>query len=247
MKHNIIRPYIEQPDLVAIAKKQKAEEARQAKKQPKTKPKKPEQTQQSAPNKQEMIYIPSINLYIAKQRTCLGKNWYETHKEIQPKGLKMPTIPEFIEFLKYLRDNPNNENTKIYKEITEVRNPWRSEWLDADFKFENNKLCINYNHVLDSQGNLQPQNTELLEDCLMKSCCADILNLNKQGLPTRKSKNKEFYYSYPRSNNNSVAGFYAHSVGAYLVCDGYPTYAGASLGVFVCAKGAQKNSKFKIK
>ena len=56
-------------------------------------------------NESNFVYVPSINTYFAKQRTNLGKNWFETHKELQTNGEKMPTIPEFLEFLKYLKDS----------------------------------------------------------------------------------------------------------------------------------------------
>ena len=47
------------------------------------------------------IRVPSLNIDFSKERTLQGKNWYETHKELQSNGLSMPTIPEFIELLKY--------------------------------------------------------------------------------------------------------------------------------------------------
>ena len=122
-----------------------------------------EQPQTNAPELKGMIYVPSVNLYFAKEKSLLGKNWYDTHKELQKQRVRMPTIPEFVEFLKYLRDNPNNENTNLYNEITQVREPWRGEWLDADFKVKNKQLYINYNHKLDSNGNLVPEKTEELE------------------------------------------------------------------------------------
>ena len=91
------------------------------------------------------IYVPSINIYVAKQKTHLGKNWFDCHKEFQKNKKKMLTVPEFIEFLKYLKSQPNNqEYQKIYREITEVRCPWRVELLDASFKVKNEKLYINY-------------------------------------------------------------------------------------------------------
>ena len=56
----------------------------------------------------------------------------------------MLKINEFRDFLKYLISEPNNQEYKnIFKDIIEVRNPWRAEWLDADFKVKNaNKKSI---------------------------------------------------------------------------------------------------------
>ncbi len=194
------------------------------------------QIQKNIQNLDGMIYVPSIDLHFSKKRIYEGEDWYDCHKLLQKEGTRMPIIPEFIEFLKHLKNNPNQENTEIYKDITEVRSPWRAEWLDADFKVKKRKLHINYNHVLDSQGNLQPQNSEKLEACLMENCYADILNPNKQGLPTEKSDNQEFYFWAPMKDNNSVARFVAISDGAYLNCDRGPTNSNASLGVRQVAK-----------
>ena len=47
------------------------------------------------------IYIPSIKLYVAKERTHLNKNWFDCHKELQKEGNKMLIIPEFIEFINF--------------------------------------------------------------------------------------------------------------------------------------------------
>ena len=50
----------------------------------------------SAFNESDFVYIPLINLYVAKERSLIGKNWYETHRELQSKEERMLTIPEFI-------------------------------------------------------------------------------------------------------------------------------------------------------
>ena len=50
-------------------------------------------------------------------------------------------VPRYREFLKHLISEPNNQEYKnIFNEITEVRNPLRAEWLDANFKVENKGL-----------------------------------------------------------------------------------------------------------
>jgi len=124
----------------------------------------------------------------------------------------------------------------ILDEITAVRNPWRSEWLDADFKLKDNKLYINYKHKL--VGNdLKPQKNELLEDCLMEDKTPGIdlkdllINSTSQGLPKRNVKDGDLYYYAPDEDNNSVAGFGANSDWAYLDCDWYPSDSDAGLGV----------------
>lgn len=184
----------------------------------------------------KFIHIPSLNIYFSKERTLQGKNWYETHKELQSNGLSMPTIPEFIEFLKYVKTN----SLDIYKEITEVRNPWRTNWLDADFKVKGKDLYINYNHVLDLSGNLVPKNSEVLDkDTLMKDktpgiSLEDYLSENhtSQGLPNKKVKLGDLYYWNPKSDNNSVARFDTDSDRADLGCDRNQSGRGSELGVF---------------
>ena len=163
----------------------------------------------------DFIYVPSINLYVAKQRTLQNKNWFDSHKELQKDNQRMLIIPEFIEFLKYIKSSDNQEYQNIYKDITEVRNSWRAEWLDADFKVKDKKLYVNYNHVLDSNKNLIPKKSEILdENTLMQDKTPgidleDYLNSNhtKQGLPNKNVKSGSLYYYNPRSDNNSVAGF----------------------------------------
>ena len=51
----------------------------------------------------DFIYVPSINLYVRKQRTLQGKNWFDAHKELQGRGSRMLTPIQFVEFLKYAK------------------------------------------------------------------------------------------------------------------------------------------------
>ncbi len=181
----------------------------------------------------DFIYVPSISLYVAKERTHFEKNWYDAHRELQSKGNRMLTIPEFIEFLKYTREN----NPEVYNDITEVRSPWRAEWIDADFKIKNKKLYINSNHVLDSNGNLIPEDSKPLSRItLMKDSRISLedwikKNHTKQGFPTKKTKSGDLYYWYPKDDNNSVARFYAYDVGSGFSCGRDPSGRSFSLGV----------------
>jgi len=178
-------------------------------------------TQSFKTGKEEMngfIYIPSIKLWIAKEKKFYNNNWFESKEKLQENGERMITLPEFIEFLKYSKTNLPN----VYKEITELRSPWRAEWIDADFKVKNNKLCIN-SEILD-------KNT-LMED--RQISLEDYLNNNhtSQGLPSKKVKSGNLYYWYPRSDNNSVASFFALSVRADLNCNWGSSYGDSDLGV----------------
>ena len=157
-------------------------------------------------------YIPSSNLHFAKQKTLQGKNWHETHKSLSNEGLLMPSPLEFAQTLKYLRDNPNQENTELYNEMTKVRSPWRATWLNAFFEKRSDGL-----YILTENG-IKVQ--KLDEDTLMEnqgiSLDSWIENPTSQGLPRRNvaKGNLNFYPSI----NNSVAGFLADDGGAGLDC-----------------------------
>jgi len=94
------------------------------------------------------------------------------------------------------------ELRRIYNEIAEVRDPWRAEWLDADFKVINEILHINYNHRT-VNAELKPQNSEPLENCLMENKTPGIdleawlKNANRQGLPPTNIKKGSLYYWHP--------------------------------------------------
>jgi len=188
------------------------------------------------------IYVPSINIYVAKQKTHLGKNWFDCHKEFQKNKKKMLTVPEFIEFLKYLKSQPNNqEYQKIYREITEVRGPWRVELLDASFKVKNEKLYINYYHSFNERGYLIPKSSKILnKNTLMHDDSEGISledwleNPTKQGFPRKKIKPGEMYYRYPKDDNNSIVRFEASRWGVGLECDNSPHLKDLRIGARAC-------------
>ena len=53
-----------------------------------------------------------------------------------------------------------------------------------------------------------------------------------QGLPNKKVKSGDLYYWYPRSDNNSVAWFFAVSDWASLGCGRFPSVRDSGLGVY---------------
>ncbi len=189
-------------------------------------------------NPESYIILPQHNLYVAKQKSLHGNNWYKSHEELHKQNARMLTIKEFIDFLLLLKsgDALNGLRKKVsiaeleslYREITEKVNPWRAEHLDARFKNNNGLWTINYNHKT-LNGNLQPKYSENLEDCLREDCYVNINSINKQGLPTKNSKNKEIYYWHPR--DNAVAWFDANSGGAGLGCSWFADGSYSQLGV----------------
>ncbi len=169
-------------------------------------------------NLDNFIYVPSLKLYVAENKTLFGKNWFESDKKLQSNGERMLTPLEFVEFLKYTRIN----FPKIYEDITTIRSPWRAEWINADFKVKDNKLYIN-SEILD-RNTLMEDKRISLEDYLNK-------NHTPQGLPNKNVKSGDLYYWYPRSDNNSVARFYADSVRTDLCCNRNRSYWDSDLGV----------------
>ena len=196
------------------------------------------------------VYVPSIGIYLAKERTLQGLNWNKTHEELSKENAFMPTPYHLKEFVKYLRANPqgikdasDQEITQILDEILTVRNPWRSEWLDAKFGVVDKtlgvfggKTLIHYNHRF-SNGQLKAQKSEPLDDYLESDKTPGISlddwldNANKHGLPKPDVKSGEQCYRHPR--NGSVAWFYAGSVWAGLDCGFVPAFADDRLGVRV--------------
>jgi hypothetical protein len=129
---------------------------------------------------------------------------------------------------------------KYLMDIVKKQNPWRANWLDADFKVKGKDLYINYNHVFDLNGNLVPKNSEILDKNTLMSDKTPGISLDdyilenhtSQGLPNKKVKSGDLYYLNPRSDNNSVARFDAGSGGSGLVCGRSPSYGDSGLGVF---------------
>ena len=191
--------------------------------------------------KEGFIYVPSIGVHVAKQRSHTGLDWKDTHSQLHQEGLYMPTIPQFIGFLNYLKGDyqrvgvkEKQEAEQILDEILTLRSPWRAEWLDARFEEKGEELYIHYNHRT-IKGELKSQ-SEKLEGCLMEDCYVDVFNPNKQGLPTKKT-NSGIYYWHPRDNR--VARFDADSGRVNLDCDRNPDNSDDSLGVrSVCEANA---------
>jgi len=133
---NIIKPYIKHEDLAEIAKNMPI-----VNKEKTAKKKQNKQTSKPITNIQtkDFIYVPSINKQVHTKRILLGESYNQQQAKIpnlriENQKVSITTPYEFKEFLKHLRDNPSNENTEIYKEITEVRTPWRSNNLNARFE-----------------------------------------------------------------------------------------------------------------
>lgn len=168
------------------------------------------------------IKLPS-GIYTARERIIFNKNWSQQNESLKKSGLGMQIPLEFVELLKYAKEN----DEELYNEITQVRNPWRAENLDAYFERRKNGMYILTHNKTKAE--------KLDEDTLMVDRTPGISieswlkNPTSQGLPRRDVEAGDLFYWYPR--NGAVARFVAGVGGAGLDCYGDPFYRSGSLGV----------------
>ena len=192
------------------------------------------------------------DLLVAMDRTHQGKTWQNAWNALRQEDAHMLTIRQYADFLNLLNSGkaydgngkqiPSLQLAELFNDITQVRSPWRAEWLDAKFSKINvgrkmlvvpkTEMQISY-HVLNN-GQLK-EIVEPLEECLMRNKTRGIdmncwlSNANYQGLPPADINSGELWYRHPQ--NSRVARFVASSVRAGLYCDGDPTGSNSSLGV----------------
>jgi len=189
-------------------------------------------------NLSDYILLPQHNLYVAKERTLQGKDWYKTQAAVHKQDARILNLREFADFLLLLKsgnaeDGLGNKISKLdlqtlYLDITEKRDPYRAEWLDAEFKDKNGNLHINYSHRFKGKK-LTPLKSEPLETCVMKNCEVELSSFNKQGMPTKEGTDFNCWYPV----DGRVAWFDAYAGRAGLYCDGYPDDSNGGLGVRV--------------
>jgi len=188
------------------------------------------------------------------ERTHQNNGWYETHEILAQEGAFMPTIRQFVDFLNLLKSGKafdgrgksidKRKLDSVLDDILTVRDPWRSEWLDADFKVLDKKLKVfggkvvmNYEHRI-VNGNLSAsRKDEVMEGYLAQDKKPGIdvndwlSRATYQGLPPQDVGEGKLWYWQPGKDNNSVAGFYAYSGRAGLFCYWDPSLRNSNLGV----------------
>jgi len=188
------------------------------------------------------------DLLVARELSKKGNNWTDTQTELHNEGSYMLPIRQFADFLIMLQSGKvydgtgsqlrSQEVTKLLNNIIEVRDPWRSEWLDAKFSKQNDQFRITY-HKIKQDGTLEKV-TESLEDCLItdKQPGIDLSSwlstATSQGLPKKSTSDGSTWYWSPR--DGAVARFDAITYWAGLGCSGGPNGTGASLGVRIVRK-----------
>ncbi len=170
---------------------------------------------------------------------------------IKESGYMPLNLRLFVDFLKEIRYGlddkkkvydgrgnivPNDRLLITWNEITEVRDPWRSEWLNNEFESNGiiSKQFYTIYHKINPNGTLELVK-EPLEDCLMKDKAPGIdledwlERANNQGLPPKDVKSGSLHYRSPR--NGAIARFFTDFCWASPFCDGSPSYSYPALGV----------------
>ena len=183
------------------------------------------------------------------KRDFIGNiNWEQALKLNLGLGGRTLNPRQFADFLLLLKSGDaidgkrrkigRNELDEILDEIVTVKNPYRAEWLDADFKYVNETFWFYSDHSLDLNNNLIPNYRNFLESCLMtKGSRINLATMNNQGMPTETGN--DFQYWCPDKDNKSVARFGAYSDRAGLGCGRNPTVTDPSLGVRFCVPKAR--------
>src|SRR3989344_4298872 len=201
-------------------------------------------------NAHEYIILPGAThgsytypeMLVAMERTHHGKNWNDAHELLVKENAYMLTIRQFVDFLSLLKsgkafDGNGRQLDKgkledVLNDIIEVREPWRSEWLDA--KFEDGNIIY---HALERKSGSYTlvETKEPLVNYIKKDKSPGIdlsdwlANATYQGLPSKNVNDGSLYYWKPK--DGTVARFVAGSVWAVLYCCGYPSGTYSSLGV----------------
>jgi len=197
------------------------------------------------PNTEGLIYVPELDLHFTEERILLGKNWQTTKDTLKDQEMAMPTPFQFRAFLKHLRDS--KEHQELYEDITEIRDPYRAEWLNARFNEREDGMYIISEDAL-INGKYEDQEIKL-DNCLMKdkdiSLDEYLDSTTPHGLPPANTlhgslKHGSLYYRYPR--DNSVARFGSDSFWAGLYCGWVPGGSDSTLGVFAARKFSEDST-----
>jgi hypothetical protein len=191
------------------------------------------------------VYVPSIGLYVGKEKELHGNNWENCKSGLHGRGDRMPTPYEFVEFMKHLREKDDDEARRILDEIYTVRDSWRSEYLDAKFEIRDGIRRMHYFIFTDSciEEKSVDLNDVLMEDRKPGIDLTSWINDSYQGLPKQDVGQGDIWYWHPRNGN--VVRFYASSDVAILSCNRDPGGFDASLGVRAVRRDARNSGGIK--
>lgn len=189
-----------------------------------------------------------------------NNNWTESMILPQYLGVKSKNMSEEVDYLNLLYLGSQNKikvfdvsgkqvDSKLCEKLLmdkiKVQSPWRSNWIDANYKTGEQGLEVHSNHTFDKKGKIIDYKSEVLsEDTLKENEQIDVIdfitkNHTSQGQISKDVKSGDFYSYPPGSDNNSVSGLYADSGRADLDSYRIPSIRDSGIGVDVVAPRKQ--------
>ena len=175
-------------------------------------------------------------------KTHFGKDASDTRTLVYGSGYVELTIRQFVDFLNLLRSGQAFDGTggriqpskllEIFNDITEVKNPWRAEHLDARFSKSGEQMNMLYHVIENGQAKevMQPIDGYLTSNKNPGISLDDWLaTATEHGLPRKQTSNGNLWYWAP--TDGTVARFDANSGRAFLDCVRYPADSNPRLGV----------------
>jgi len=152
------------------------------------------------------IKLPS-GIYVTREKTGFDLNWDQQKEFLENQNQRMLTIPEFREFLQYCSE----KEPELFKEITEVRDPWRAENLGTNFEKINGVM-----YAITHKGKEKLDKDTLMEDrkINLEAWLSEDKYVTKQGLPKKNIPKKDLSYWSPREG--VVVRFGVYDVERYL-------------------------------
>jgi len=181
-----------------------------------------------------------------------NNNWYQSMMLPQFLGVKTTNMNEEVDYFHFLylgsqnkikvydvsgKKIDSNLCEKLLMDSIKVQSPWRANYIDADYKVGKKCSEVHSDHTFNKQGKIINYKSEVLDkNTLMEDKQIDVIdfitkNHTPQRLVSKNVPSGNFNFYYPRSDNNSVAGFDASSVRADLYCIRDPSYRDSDLGV----------------
>jgi len=182
-------------------------------------------------------------------------NWYEQIPLFECLGYDRMDNRQSLDFIILLKNGldgkaavtggddkqlERDEIKDILDKLSKKESPWRSEYSDAGFQIQGDKIIMHSGHYtnpsLSLQERIKPENIQHKyakeipkNNIIMQDGWTKFDNYNKEGLCTKLEKSNEIHNWFPR--NNAVAGLAADSDGFCLYCDGGPLSSDSGLGM----------------
>jgi len=117
------------------------------------------------------VYVPSMNLWVAKEMSHFDLDWYEDHRALGEEGSRMPSPSEYATFLEYTR----RHSPEVYREVTEVTKFKKIRQVYNGVAYE--RYLVVKNNLKMKEG-ISLEETEALYDYLKKKLIKIKRSLN---------------------------------------------------------------------